>query len=212
MILKLLRKYLKPHWKLLVAVAIFQAAQEIAALLLPSLNADIIDNGVAKGDIGHITSVGMVMLGITLLQIACSITAVYFGAKAAMSLGRDLRGAIFHRVSEFSEREVSKFGAPSLITRTTNDVQQVQMVVLMTCTLFVSAPILAIGGIIMALQQDVGLSWLMAVSIPVLLGVDRLHRCPHGPAVPADAGTDRRGQPGAAGTAHRHQGDPGICA
>src|SRR5690606_33274940 len=105
----------------------------------------------------------------TLLQVACAITAVYFGAKVAMSLGRDLRSGIFHTVSEFSEREVSQFGAPSLITRTTNDVQQVQMVVLMTCTLFVSAPMLAIGGVIMALQQDVGLSWLMAVSIPVLL-------------------------------------------
>ncbi|HEU4849165.1 MAG TPA: ABC transporter ATP-binding protein, partial [Terrimesophilobacter sp.] len=113
--------------------------------------------------------VGAIMLGITLLQVACAITAVYFGAKVAMSLGRDLRSGIFRTVSEFSEREVSQFGAPSLITRTTNDVQQVQMVVLMTCTLFVSAPMLAIGGVIMALQQDVGLSWLMAVSIPVLL-------------------------------------------
>ncbi|MEO6505670.1 MAG: ABC transporter ATP-binding protein [Terrimesophilobacter sp.] len=169
MLLRILRRYLKPHWKLLVAVGLFQAAQSIASLYLPNLIADIIDNGIAKGDVGHILVVGGVMLAITVVQIACAITAVYYGAKASMSLGRDLRGAIFHRVSEFSEREVSQFGAPSLITRTTNDVQQVQMVVLMTCTLFVAAPILAIGGVIMAMQQDIGLSWLMAVSVPVLL-------------------------------------------
>jgi ATP-binding cassette, subfamily B, multidrug efflux pump len=169
MLLRILRRYLKPHRNLLIAVGLFQAAQSIASLYLPNLIADIIDNGIAKGDVGHIMMIGGIMLAITLAQIACAIAAVYYGAKASMSLGRDLRGAIFHRVSEFSEREVSQFGAPSLITRTTNDVQQVQMVVLMTCTLFVAAPILAIGGIIMAMQQDIGLSWLMAVSVPVLL-------------------------------------------
>ncbi len=169
MLLKILRRYLKPHWRLLLGVGVFQAAQSIASLFLPTLVADIIDNGVAKGDVGHIMVIGSIMLAITLGQVACAITAVYFGAKASMLLGRNLRGAIFHRVSEFSEREVSQFGAPSLITRTTNDVQQVQMFVLMTCTLFVSAPILAVGGVIMAMQQDLGLSWLMAVSIPVLL-------------------------------------------
>jgi ATP-binding cassette, subfamily B, multidrug efflux pump len=169
MLLKILGRYLKPHWPLLVAVGVFQLAQSLASLYLPSLNADIIDNGIAKGDIGHIFQVGSLMLAVTVLQVACAITAVYFGAKVAMSLGRDLRGAVFGKVSEFSEREVSQFGAPSLITRTTNDVQQVQMVMLMTCTLFISAPMLAIGGVIMALQQDVGLAWLLAVSIPVLL-------------------------------------------
>ncbi|MDO5744077.1 MAG: ABC transporter ATP-binding protein [Micrococcaceae bacterium] len=169
MLLPLLRKYLAPYVSLLVAVGIFQAAQSIASLYLPSLVADIIDNGVAKGDVAHIMAIGAIMLAITLVQVACAIAAVYFGARTAMSLGRDLRGAIFHTVSGFSEREVSGFGAPSLITRTTNDVQQVQMVVLMTCTLFVSAPILAVGGVIMAMQQDLGLSWLMAVSVPVLL-------------------------------------------
>jgi len=169
MLLKILRRYLLPHWRLLLGVGVFQAAQSIASLYLPNLVADIIDNGIAKGDVGHIMVVGSIMLAITLAQVACAITAVYYGAKASMLLGRDLRGAIFHRVSDFSEREVSQFGAPSLITRTTNDVQQVQMVVLMTCTLFVAAPILAVGGVIMAMQQDVGLSWLMAVSVPVLL-------------------------------------------
>ena len=169
MLVRILRTYLKPYWPLLVAVGVFQLAQSIASLYLPTLNADIIDNGIAKADIGYIFLIGSIMLGITLLQVACAITAVYFGARVAMSLGRDLRSAFFAKVSDFSEREVSQFGAPSLITRTTNDVQQVQMIVLMTCTLFVSAPILAIGGVIMALQQDVGLSWLMLVSIPVLL-------------------------------------------
>jgi ATP-binding cassette subfamily B multidrug efflux pump len=169
MLLRILRTHLKPYWGLLVAVGVLQLAQSLASLYLPSLNADIIDNGVAQGDIGHIISVGGMMLGITLVQVSCAIAAVYFGARVAMLLGHDLRSAVFARVSDFSEREVAQFGAPSLITRTTNDVQQVQMVTLMTCTLFASAPILAIGGVIMALQQDVGLSWLMAVSIPLLL-------------------------------------------
>ncbi len=169
MLLSLLRRYLKPHTRLLVGVIFFQLLQSIASLYLPTLNAEIIDSGVAKGDTGYILSTGLVMLGITVVQIACSITAVYFGAKVAMGLGRDLRSAVFTRVGEFSEREVTSFGAPSLITRTTNDVQQVQILVLMTCTMLVSAPILAIGGIVLALQQDLQLSWLMAVSIPVLI-------------------------------------------
>jgi ATP-binding cassette subfamily B protein len=169
MLLRILRTHLKPYGGLITAVGLLQLAQSLASLYLPSLNAQIIDQGVARGDIGYIISTGAMMLGVTLVQVACAIAAVYFGARVAMLLGHDLRQSVFARVSEFSEREVSQFGAPTLITRTTNDVQQVQMVVLMTCTLFVSAPILAIGGVIMALQQDVGLSWLMAVSIPVLL-------------------------------------------
>jgi ATP-binding cassette subfamily B multidrug efflux pump len=169
MLAKLTGRFLKPHWPLLVGVIVFQLAQSIASLYLPTLNADIIDHGVAVGDTEYILRVGTIMLGITLLQVLCAITAVYFGAKAAMALGRDLRQAVFDRVSEFSEREVSSFGAPSLITRSTNDVQQVQMLVLMTATLMVSAPILAIGGIIMALSLDLQLSWLLAVAIPVLL-------------------------------------------
>ena len=169
MLLKLLGRYLRPHWRLLIGVVVFQLAQSLLSLWLPTLNADIVDNGIAKGDTGYILSTGAEMLGVTIVQIVCSITAVYFGAKVAMLVGRDLRGAIFHRVGEFSEREVTRFGAPSLITRNTNDVQQVQMLVLMTCTLLVSAPILAIGGIILAVRQNVQLSWLIAVSVPVLL-------------------------------------------
>ncbi len=166
---KILVRYLKPFWPLLIGVVIFQAAQSIAALTLPGLNADIIDKGVVTGDVGFILSNGAIMLGLTLVQIACSIAAVYFGARTAMGLGRDLRGAIFTRVGEFSEREVSKFGAPSLITRTTNDVQQVQMLVLMTCTMLVATPIQSIGGVIFALQTDVQLSWILVVAVPALL-------------------------------------------
>lgn len=169
MLWKLLVEYLRPHRKLLAAVVVFQLAQSIASLYLPTLNADIIDEGVAKGDIGYILSLGGVMLGITLLQIVCAVIAVYFAAKAAMGVGRDLRGAIFTRVGEFSEQEVTRFGAPSLITRSTNDVQQVQQLVLMSATMLVTAPMLSIGGVIMAVRQDVQLSWLIAVAVPVLL-------------------------------------------
>ncbi|MFF2372502.1 ABC transporter ATP-binding protein [Agromyces sp. NPDC058110] len=169
MLLSLLKRYVKPYAWLVVGVIVFQLAQSMASLYLPTLNADIIDQGVATGDTGYIVTTGGWMLLITLLQVACSITAVYFGAKVAMAVGRDLRRGVFRKVGEFSEREVSKFGAPSLITRTTNDVQQVQMLVLMTSTMLVSAPILAIGGVIMAMQQDLELSWLIAISVPVLL-------------------------------------------
>ena len=169
MLWKLLVEYLRPHRKLLAAVVVFQLAQSIASLYLPTLNADIIDDGVATGDTGVILRLGALMLGITLLQIACAIIAVYFAAKAAMGVGRDLRDAIFTRVGEFSEQEVTKFGAPSLITRSTNDVQQVQQLVLMSATMLVTAPMLSIGGVIMAIRQDVQLSWLIAVAVPVLL-------------------------------------------
>ncbi|TLM82666.1 ABC transporter ATP-binding protein [Pseudarthrobacter sp. NamE2] len=169
MLWKLLVEYVRPHRKPLAAVVVFQLAQSIASLYLPTLNADIIDHGVATGDIGYILGLGGVMLGITLLQIVCAVIAVYFAAKAAMGVGRDLRGAIFTRVGEFSEQEVTRFGAPSLITRSTNDVQQVQQLVLMSATMLVTAPMLSIGGVIMAVRQDAQLSWLIAVAVPVLL-------------------------------------------
>ena len=169
MLSSLLRKYLRPYGALLAAVIVFQLAQSIASLFLPALNAAIIDRGIATGNTAYILQVGGQMLAITFVQIACAITAVYFGARLAMAFGRDLRGAVFAHVGTFSEREVSRFGAPSLITRTTNDVQQVQMLVLMTSTTLVSAPILSIGGIVMALHQDLTLAWILAVAIPVLL-------------------------------------------
>ena len=166
---RLLVRFLRPYWPFILLVVLFQAGQSIASLWLPSLNADIIDQGVAQGDTGYVLQVGGVMLLVTLAQIVCAIIAVYFGARTAMAFGRDVRGAIFDRVGAFSEREVQQFGAPSLITRTTNDVQQVQMLVLMTATLLVSAPILAVGGVIFAIGEDVGLSWILVVAIPVLL-------------------------------------------
>lgn len=169
MLIRLLRTYLRPYRGPLLAVVAFQLVGTIASLYLPSLNADIIDKGVSKGDTRYIFSTGGTMLGVTVLQILCSVAAVYFGAKLAMGFGRDIRSALFHRVGEFSDREVNQFGAPSLITRNTNDVQQVQTLVLMTCTLLVAAPIMCVGGVIMALREDAGLSWLLLVSVPVLV-------------------------------------------
>ncbi|WP_296666899.1 ABC transporter ATP-binding protein [Demequina sp.] len=169
MLWKLLVSSTRPYWNLLIGVVVFQLAQSIVNLYLPTLNADIIDKGVAVGDTGYIWRIGGVMLLLSFVGIACTITAVYFGAKIAMRVGRDLRRDIFGRVSGFSEAEVQRFGAPSLITRTTNDVQQVQMLVLMTCTLLIATPFTAIGGVVLALQQDVQLSWIMAVAIPLLL-------------------------------------------
>lgn len=169
MLWTLLVRYLRPAWPLIIAVIVFQLAQSIASLLLPTLNADIIDNGVVTGDIGYIWSTGGLMLVISLVQVVCAVIAVYFGSRLAMGMGKDLRADVFHRVVAFSQREVGNFGAPSLITRNTNDVQQVQMLVQVSATLMVSAPMLAIGGVIMAIRQDPGLSWLMAVAVPVLL-------------------------------------------
>ncbi|MGM7667799.1 ABC transporter ATP-binding protein [Microbacterium sp. A93] len=166
---KLLVRYLSKYRWLLVGVLVFQFASALATLYLPRLNADIINNGVAQADTGYIWRTGAFMLLVSLGQIVCAIIATYFAAKAAMSVGRDIRADVFSRVSGFSEREVSHFGAGSLITRNTNDVQQVQMLAMMGATMLVTAPLLAIGGIIMAVQQDVGLSWLIAVSVPALL-------------------------------------------
>ena len=166
---RILVRFVRPYWPFLLLVVVFQAAQSVATLWLPSLNADIIDDGVARGDTGLIIQLGLVMLAVTIGQIVCAVVAVYFGARVAMAFGRDLRGAIFAQVGSFSEQEVSRFGAPSLITRTTNDVQQIQMLVLMTCTLIISTPILAIGGVVFAISEDPGLSWIMVVAVPVLL-------------------------------------------
>ena len=168
-LLRLLRTFLHPYRTWLLGVVVLQFVASITALYLPSLNADIIDTGVARGDTGYITRAGMLMLAVALVQVAATVAAVYCGARTAMGLGRDVRAAVFHRVGSFSSREVAQFGAPSLITRNTNDVQQVQMLVLLSCTLMVSAPIMMVGGVIMALREDVGLSWLLVVSVPALL-------------------------------------------
>ena len=168
MLTHLLRTYLRPYRKLLVAVVVLQTIQATASLYLPTLNADIIDRGVLQGDNGYIRSIGAAMLGMTLVQVVFAVAAVYCGARVAMGMGRDVRSALFHRVTDFSAREVGVFGAPSLITRVTNDVQQVQMLVVMTCTLAVAAPITLVGGIVLAMQQDMGLSWLLLISLPAL--------------------------------------------
>ncbi|MEE6282994.1 ABC transporter ATP-binding protein [Georgenia sunbinii] len=171
MLIRALRRFLRPYRRDVGFVVVLQFLQTIAALSLPSLNAAIIDNGVVAGDTGYILRVGGVMLAISAAQVLCAIAAVYFGARTAMSVGRDIRRATFTRVQRFSAAELGQFGAPSLITRSTNDVQQVQMVTLMTFTIIVMAPIMMVGGIIMAIQQDLGLSVLLAVVVPVLLGV-----------------------------------------
>lgn len=168
MLLRLLRTYLRPYRTPIVILLVLQLVQTIATLYLPSLNADIIDKGVTQGDTAYIMSTGGVMLAISLGQVICAIVAVYFGAKVAMSFGRDVRGGLFTRVQSFSAQEMGVLGAPSLITRTTNDVQQVQMVVLMGFTILVMAPIMLVGGVIMALQEDVELSGLLLIVVPVL--------------------------------------------
>jgi len=165
---KLVRSFLRPYRKWLVIVVITQFLQTLAALYLPTLNADIIDNGVVKGNTGYILSTGGVMLAFAVGQIVATLLAVYFGAKTAMALGRDIRHSLFSRVQEFSTREVGTFGTPSLITRTTNDVQQVQMLVLMTLTMMLSAPIIGVGAVILALRQNMQLSSLLLVIVPVL--------------------------------------------
>jgi ATP-binding cassette subfamily B protein len=170
-LVRLLLRYLAPYRWWLLGLLVFQFASAMASLYLPRLNADIIDNGVARGDTGYIWSTGTIMLVISLGQITASVIATFFAARAAMSAGRDIRRDVFQKVSGFSEREVSQFGPGSLITRNTNDVQQVQMLAMMGSTMLVTAPLLAIGGIVMAVQQDVGLSWLIAVAVPALLVV-----------------------------------------
>jgi ATP-binding cassette subfamily B protein len=168
MLKRLLSSVLAKYRGLLWIVIGLQAVQAVAGLYLPTLNADIINNGVVKNDIGYIWRMGGVMLLVTLAQVIFSVTAVYFGSKVAMGFGRDTRRQLFHQVNAFSTREVAVFGAPSLITRITNDVQQVQMLVLMTCTLILGAPFTAIGGVFMAMHQDLGLSRILMVSIPIL--------------------------------------------
>ncbi|WP_097237982.1 MULTISPECIES: ABC transporter ATP-binding protein [unclassified Streptomyces] len=168
MLIRLLRAYLRPYSRPITLLVVLQLVSTLAALYLPTLNADIIDDGVIKGDTGYILRVGGVMIGVTIVQALCSIGAVYIGARVAMAFGRDVRAAVFDQVQSFSAREVGQFGAPSLITRTTNDVQQVQMLALMSFTLMVAAPIMCVGGIIMALNQDVPLSGLLLAVIPAL--------------------------------------------
>jgi ATP-binding cassette subfamily B protein len=168
MLLRLVRTHLRPYRRQLAIVVGLQFVGTVVMLYLPKINADIIDKGIVNGDTGYILRHGGLMLAVSLLQILCSIAAVWFSARTAMAFGRDVRAAIFHRVGSFSAREVQHFGAPSLITRETNDVQQVQMLVLMGGTLMVASPIMMVGGIIMALNVNAGLAWLVVLVVPVL--------------------------------------------
>jgi ATP-binding cassette, subfamily B, multidrug efflux pump len=167
-LIRLLRAHLGPYRTPITLVVLLQLVQTLAALYLPTLNADIIDEGVVKGDIGKILSAGGLMLLFSLVQIVSTIGAVYFGSRTAMALGRDIRSSIFHRVQSFSAREVGKFGTPSLITRTTNDVQQIQMLVQMTFTMVAAAPIMMVGSVILTLRLDVPLTSILLVIFPIL--------------------------------------------
>ncbi len=168
-LLRLLRTYLGRYRNLLLLVLGLTFVQTMCTLLLPTLNADIIDKGVLTGDTGYIWRLGGIMLAITFVQVTFAVVAVYYGSRAAMAFGRDVRGGLFHRVTDFSAQDVAHYGAPSLITRITNDVTQVQILVLMSCTLLVAAPITLVGGIILAVREDGPLSLLLLVSIPALV-------------------------------------------
>jgi ATP-binding cassette subfamily B protein len=168
---RLLRTYLRPYARLLAALCALQLAGSVASLSLPSLNADIINEGVARGNIGYIWRTSIWMLGASLVNVACTVGAAWAGARAALSMGRDLREALFRHTMTFSSRELARFGAPSLITRATNDVQQLQQLLVSAAVIFVSAPIMMVGGVVMALREDVGLSWLVAVAAPLLAAI-----------------------------------------
>lgn len=169
MLVALLRQFVRPYRWPVAAVMALQLVSTLASLYLPTVNATIIDDGIAKGDSAAIVRLGGLMFAVTALQVLCAVGAVYFGSRAGMGLGRDLRAAMFHHVATFSEHETARFGAATLLTRTTNDVRQIQFLVQMGCTVLVAAPIMCVGGIAMAIHQDAGLSWLLGVSVPVLV-------------------------------------------
>jgi len=185
-LIRLLRSNLAPYRRQVAIVTVLLLLQSVGNLYLPNLNADIINNGVAKGDTDYIWHIGAVMLGITLLLGLFAIVAVYFASETSMSVGRDVRAAVFDRVQSFSAREMNRFGTASLITRNTNDVQQVQLFLQIALTILVSAPIIAVGGIVMALREDATLSWLLVVIVP-LIGLAVLATASRAPR-PADSG------------------------
>jgi ATP-binding cassette, subfamily B, multidrug efflux pump len=172
MLLALLRQYVRPYRSLVAIVMVLQLISTLASLYLPTINAAIIDDGVVKGDTATIIRLGEVMLAVTGLQVLCAVGAVYFGSQTGMGFGRDLRSAIFHHTTALSGHEIARFGAPSLLTRTTNDVRQIQFLVQMMSTVLITAPIMCVGGIFMAIRQDASLSWLLLVSVPLLLVAD----------------------------------------
>lgn len=168
MLLALLRQYIRPYRRLVAVLMVLQGISSLASLYLPTVNAAIIDEGVAKGDTATIVRLGMVMLSVTALQVLCAVGAVYFGSRTGMGFGRDLRAAMFEHITTFSEHETAHFGAPTLLTRTTNDVRQIQYLVQISSTVLVTAPIMCIGGILMAIHQEAALTWLLLVSVPIM--------------------------------------------
>jgi ATP-binding cassette, subfamily B, multidrug efflux pump len=168
MLLALLRQYIQPYRRLVAVLMVLQLISTLASLYLPTVNAAIIDEGVARGDTATIVRLGMVMLAVTGLQVLCSVGAIYFGSRTGMGFGRDLRLAIFEHVTTFSEHETARFGAPTLLTRSTNDVRQIQYLVQITGTVLVTAPIMCAGGIFMAIHQEAALTWLLLVSVPIM--------------------------------------------
>jgi ATP-binding cassette subfamily B protein len=168
MLLALLRQYIRPYRRLVGVLVVLQLISTLASLCLPTVNAAIIDEGVAKGDTAIIVRLGMVMLSVTGLQVLCAVGATYFGSRAGMGFGRDLRRAIFEHVTTFSERETARFGAPTLLTRSTNDVRQIQYLVQISSTVLITAPIMCVGGIAMAIHQEAALTWLLLVSVPIM--------------------------------------------
>ena len=171
MLLRLLRTFLRPYGKHVAIVGVLVLVQSIANLYLPNLNADIINNGVAKGDVPYIWRTGGTMLAVTLGLGVIAVIAVYWASRASMGVGSDLRRAVFSRVQGFSSREINKLGTASLITRNTNDVQQIQLFLQIALTMMVAAPIMAVGGVIMALREDVTLSALLIVVVPLIAAI-----------------------------------------
>ncbi|OCB31238.1 ABC transporter ATP-binding protein [Mycobacterium malmoense] len=168
MLLALLRQYIGPYRRLVAVLMLLQLISTLASLYLPTVNAAIIDEGVAKGDTTTIVRLGMVMLSVTGLQVLCAVGAVYFGSRTGMGFGRDLRAAVFDHITTFSEHETARFGAPTLLTRSTNDVRQIQYLVQISSTVLVTAPIMCVGGILMAIHQEAALTWLLLVSVPIM--------------------------------------------
>jgi ATP-binding cassette, subfamily B, multidrug efflux pump len=168
MLLALLRQYIQPYRRLVAVLMVLQVVSNLASLYLPTVNAAIIDEGVARGDTATIIRLGMVMLSVTGLQVVCSVGAIYVGSRTGMGFGRDLRAAMFEHVTTFSERETARFGASTLLTRSTNDVRQIQYLVQITGTVLVTAPIMCLGGIFMAIRQEAALTWLLLVSVPIM--------------------------------------------
>ena len=168
MLLALLRQYVAPYRRLVGALMALQLISAMASLYLPTVNAAIIDDGVSRGDTATIVRLGLVMLAVTGLQVLCSAGAAYFGSRTGTGFGRDLRGAVFEHVTTFSGRETARFGTPTLLTRSTNDVRQIQYLVQMAGTVLVTAPLMCVGGIVMALHQEAALTWLLLISVPVM--------------------------------------------